>query len=171
MPKQKDPIVLRSARQSDWDTIDETLGMDADSGAFDAELRKEISKAIDGMRVVRQPEQSNLVLINVDSLRLLLTDWHEDEATDRRAAGRHARRFIRRMMKQCAVSVIPASTVDDTAKSAVGEKRLAAAIGGSEHCPGCWTIPIDCTEGCGAKICTCNISTHDCDTFRAGGEA
>jgi hypothetical protein len=37
-------------------------------------------------------------------------------------------------------------------------------------CPGCWATRIDCTEGCGARICTCNVSTHDCDTFTEGGE-
>ena len=29
-------------------------------------------------------------------------------------------------------------------------------------CHGCWTTPFDCVEGCGTKICTCNISTHEC---------
>jgi hypothetical protein len=40
----------------------------------------------------------------------------------------------------------------------------------TDACMGCWSVPIECTEGCGAMICTCNISNHDCDTFKAGGE-
>ena len=44
-----DEIVCRSAPRWAWEIIDETLAMDAQSKAFDAELRLSIGAAITGM--------------------------------------------------------------------------------------------------------------------------
>ncbi len=45
----QDEIVIRSAPRWAWDTIDDTLFADAQSGAFDAALREEIHAALEAM--------------------------------------------------------------------------------------------------------------------------
>lgn len=105
-------------------------------------------KALDRITELAQPK---FLLINIAALMTLLTDWHTDEVTDRAEARSYARRFMTRLKKECAAV-------------ATNEPKR-------EACRSCWTTPIPCTEGCGAMICTCNISTHDCKTFKAGDEA
>ena len=43
-------IELRHAPKWAWDTIDETLALDAESSAFDLALRREIDAALNEMR-------------------------------------------------------------------------------------------------------------------------
>ncbi len=54
MTKQKTTttttMVLRAAPQWAWDTIDETLALDAQSAAFDSALRREVGVAAAAMR-------------------------------------------------------------------------------------------------------------------------
>ena len=45
----RDKLVTRSAPTWAWETIDETLAMDARSSAFDETLRREIQAALDAM--------------------------------------------------------------------------------------------------------------------------
>jgi hypothetical protein len=46
---REDELITRSAPQWAWDVIDETLAMDAQSSAFDPELRDEIDAALAAM--------------------------------------------------------------------------------------------------------------------------
>ena len=49
MDDYQDRIVDRSAPRWAWDIIDETLALDASSGAFDSALRSDIRDAIESM--------------------------------------------------------------------------------------------------------------------------
>ena len=48
-------IVLRAAPRWAWDILDETLALDAESGAFSADLRADIARALDAVKTVIGP--------------------------------------------------------------------------------------------------------------------
>lgn len=33
------------------------------------------------------------------------------------------------------------------------------------NCPACWSPFVDCDGACGARICACSFSSHDCDEY------
>lgn len=51
MADYMDEVVTRSAPRWAWDTIDETLEMDARSSAFDKELREAVALALKSMMI------------------------------------------------------------------------------------------------------------------------
>ena len=51
MADYMDEVVTRSAPRWAWEVIDETLEMDANSSAFDKELREQIALALKGMAI------------------------------------------------------------------------------------------------------------------------
>lgn len=59
--------VVRSAPRWAWDVIEETLRMDAQSGAFSPELRRKIANALEA--VTDGPGESECVLCRTDERR------------------------------------------------------------------------------------------------------
>ena len=50
----KEKLVMRAAPRWAWDTIEETLRLDAESSAFDPQLRRDIRKALSAVQDVDQ---------------------------------------------------------------------------------------------------------------------
>lgn len=62
MSNKKEPMVTLRMPQSAWDTLEETLQMDAQSSAFDPELREEIEEALGTIEQVADKKLPTLVI-------------------------------------------------------------------------------------------------------------